>query len=63
LKVALASVVMAAMLKALSWFWVGMDALRLGLSIASGIVVFILAAFLFDVKELKEVVAWISRKR
>ena len=63
LKVTLASVVMAVMLMALSWHWPQMTVLKLGLSITSGIVVFILAAFLFDVKELKEVVAWISRKR
>ena len=63
LKVTLASVVMAAMLMAFLRFWPDMTVIRLGTAIASGIVVFILAAFLFDVRELKEVVAWISRKR
>ena len=63
LKVTLSGVVMASALKGLTWYWPEMTVLRLGLSIAAGIAVFAIAAFVFDVKELKEVVAWISRKR
>lgn len=63
LKVTLASVIMAITLRALSALWPQMDAMRLAAAIAAGMAVFMIAAFLFDVRELKEVIAWISRKK
>lgn len=62
-KIALASIVMAIVLKfSLLWF-PDYNAMILFVTIILGLFVFLLASFLFNVKELKDLLAWITKKK
>ena len=62
-RVSLASVAMAIILQILSSKYTHITVFGLSVMILSGLAVFILAAVLFRVNEMKEIVVWITRKR
>lgn len=62
-RVMAAGLVMGASLLLMLKLFHDMTAVSLMASIAAGIAVFAVASYLFGVKELKEAIAWISRKR
>lgn len=62
-RVLLASLVMGAVLKALSNIIQNFNFLNLVLLIITGISVFVLSAYLFKVKELRDLFVWISKRR
>ena len=63
LRVLLASAAMAAALKAFSLVYPGTSITGLVFSVAAGITVFISAAWMFNVKEIRSIPAWITKKR
>ena len=63
IRVLLAGIVMGVILKTATGFMGSITPLSLVLSIILSIVVFFLASLVFDVRELKEVIAWITKKR
>ncbi|MDO8525345.1 MAG: murein biosynthesis integral membrane protein MurJ [Candidatus Omnitrophota bacterium] len=63
LKVTLASVIMGAALELLVIRFANFTFLSLILTIASGIAVFLSASYLFGVREMKGLIAWISKKK
>jgi hypothetical protein len=54
---------MAAALKAFSLVYPGTSVTGLVFSVAAGITVFISAAWMFNVKEIRSIPAWITKKR
>jgi len=59
----LASCFMAIVLKICSGIFSAHSVTGLLISVVSGVVSFVLACFIFDVKEVKEFVAWIARRK
>jgi putative peptidoglycan lipid II flippase len=62
-KVALASIVMGAVLQFFIMRLGHFNFLTLGAAIVTGMVVFLGASFLFDVKEMKDLLVWISKRK
>lgn len=63
LKVTASSVAMGITLVSLMKYFSNLNIFTLLITIGAGIAVFLLAAYLFKVKELKEFLSWISRKK
>ena len=63
LKITLASAVMAAVLQFLVTRIAHFTFLSLGVAIGIGIAVFLAASYLFNVRELKDLIAWISKRK
>lgn len=62
-RVTVASILMAAALKVCLSSFHAIGIITLSLTIAAGILVFLIASFFLKVQELKDVIVWISRRR
>ncbi|MDP2912716.1 MAG: murein biosynthesis integral membrane protein MurJ [Candidatus Omnitrophota bacterium] len=63
LRVISASIIMAAVLKFLLIYFVSFNAFILALTVTAGFVSFIAASYILRVKELREGISWITRRR